>query len=152
MYFQTMPHRTVRNLIALLFICLHSLPSSAQDESFKAVEKTPVTIHSLASGGYWSVGKDEGFFRAVITADGVEHVVHRLYIQWLKNDANTQGYELVRTVNVKELNLGHGYVMRVKTSFGDINSFKIDVTANSRSGEEKHYAITAKGDGKFIIH
>jgi len=152
MYSQTMPHRMVRNLIALLFICLHSLPSSAQDESFKAAEEIPVAIHNVAAGGYWSIDKDEGFFRAVVTAGGIEHVVHRLYIQWLKNDVATQSYELVRTISVKELNLGHGYVMSVKTSFGDINSFKIDVIANSRGGEKKHFAIIAKGDGKYTIH
>ena len=86
-----MAHRTVRGVFALLFICLISPPSIAQNESFKAAEKIPVNIHSVMSGGYWSAGKDEGSFRAVVTAGGVEHVVHRLYIQWLRNDAKTQG-------------------------------------------------------------
>ena len=75
------------------------------------------------------VGKDEGFFRIIVVAGGVEHVWHRLYIQWLRSDARTQGYELIRTVNVQELNLGQGYLLGVKTSFGNFNSFKIDVTA-----------------------
>ena len=62
-----------------------------------------------------------------------------------------QGYELIRTVNVQELNQGQGYFLEVKTSFGDFNSFKIDVTANSLRVKTKRFAITAKGDGKYTI-
>lgn len=75
----------------------------------------------------------------------------RWAIQWLRSDAQKQSYELVRTVNVKELNLGHGFVLEVKTSFGDINSFKIDVTANSRGSAPKTFAITVSGDEKYTI-
>jgi hypothetical protein len=103
------------------------------------------------SGGFWTAGTDEGFFRAVVIAGGVEHVSHRLYIQWLRINASSQSYELFRTVNVKEFNLGQGFVLEVKTSFGDINSFKIDVIANSRGGKTQRFAITAKGDGTYVI-
>ena len=126
-------------------------PSNAQNEAFEAAEQVPAGIHHVAAGGFWTAGKDEGFFRVVVVAGGVEHVSHRLYIQWLRTNSKKQGYELIRTVNVKELNLGHGFVLDVKTSFGDINSFKIDVNANSRGGKAQRFAITAKGDGKYTI-
>jgi len=151
MYSYKVPHRITRRLFTLFFLCLSSLPLAAQNDSFEAAENIPANIHNVTSGGYWSAGKDEGFFRAVVTAGGVEHVVHRLYIQWLKNNPKTQDYELVRTVNVKELNLGHGHVMNVKTSFGDINAFSIKVTANSRGCEPKHFTIIAKGNGKYTF-
>lgn len=136
---------------SVIVVCLSALPSYAQNESFEAAEQVPVNVHSAMSGGFWTVGNDEGFFRAVVIVGGVEHVVHRFYIQWLRSDVNKQSYELVRTVNVKELNLGHGHVLAVKTEFGDINSFKIDIIANSRGGKAKRFAITAKGDGKYVI-
>ena len=141
----------VASFSAIVLLCLSALPSNAQNESFEAAEQVPASVHSAMSGGFWTRGKDEGFFRAVVIAGGVEHVAHRLYIQWLKTDAKKQSYELIGTVNVKELNLGHGHVLEVKTSFGDINSFKIGVTANSRGGKAKRFAITAKGDGKYTI-
>ena len=144
-------HRVVTRVFAILVLCLSTLPSAAQNESFDAAEQVPASVHSAMSGGFWTRGNDEGFFRAIVTAGGVEHVVHRLYIQWLRSDAQKQNYELVRTVNVKELNLGQGFVLDVKTSFGDINAFKINVTANSRGGKAKRFAITAKGDGKYVI-
>lgn len=141
----------VASFVAILLLCVSSPPSNAQNESFDAAEQVHVSIHHVAAGGFWTLGKDEGFFRAIVVAGGVEHVSHRLYLQWLRIDAKTQSYELVRTVNVKELNLGQGFVLEVKTTFGDINSFKIDVTANSRGGKAQHFAITAKVDGKYVI-
>ena len=143
--------RLVAGIAAILLLCLSAPPSAAQNESFEAAEQVPAGIHNVMSGGFWTLGEDEGFFRAIVTAGGVEQVVHRLYIQWLRSDAKTQGYELVRTVNIKELNLGHGHVLEVKTEFGDINAFMIDVTANSRGGEARRFAITAKGDGTYTI-
>ena len=127
-------------------------PSNAQNEAFEAAEQVPASIHTAMSGGFWTAGKDEGFFRAIVVAGGIEHVSHRLHIQWLRVNAESQSYELIRTVSVKELNLGQGFVLEVMTSFGDFNSFKIDVTANSRGGgKAKRFAITAKGDGKYKI-
>lgn len=141
----------VAGFLAILLLCLSAAPSAAQNESFEAAETVPTSIHSVVSGGFWTLGKDEGFFRAIVAAGGVEHVSHRLYIQWLRINAKNQSYELVRTVNVKELNLGQGHVLEVKSSFGDVNSFKIDITANSRGGKAQRFAITAKGDGKYTI-
>lgn len=141
---------------SVIVILLSALPSNAQSESFITAEQVPAGVHNVISGGFWTAGKDEGFFRVVVIAEGVEHVAHRLFIQWIKTDASspniaTKGYELIRTLNVKELNLGHGHVLKVKTSFGDMNSFKIDVTATSRDSKIKRFSITAKGDGKYVI-
>jgi hypothetical protein len=145
-------HQIVINFSAVFLLCLSlATPSNAQNEAFEAADQVPASIHSAMSGGYWTAGKDEGFFRVVVVAGGVEHVWHRLYIQWLRSDAKTQGYELVRTVNVQELNLGQGYLLEVKTSFGNFNSFKIEVTAKSLRVKTKRFAITAKGDGKYVI-
>jgi hypothetical protein len=143
--------RFTASLLAVLLFSLSSAPSIAQNEPFETAEKVPPSIHHVASGGFWTAGKDEGFFRSVVIAGGVEHVSHRLFIQWLRSDAKTQRYRVVRTVNVTELNLGHGHVLEVKTSFGEINAFKVDVTANSRGGKSRRFAITAKGDGKYAI-
>jgi hypothetical protein len=141
----------ITSFLTILLLCLSTLASNAQNESFDAAEQVPSNIHSVMSGGFWTSGQDEGFFRTVVTAGGVEHVSHRLFIQWLKNNAKTQGYELVRTVNVKELNLGHGHTLEVKTSFGDVNSFKIEVTVYLRDGKAERFAITVKGNGKYVI-
>lgn len=137
--------------VALIVLTFSAVAGFAQNSNFEAAHSVPPNIHTVQTGGYWAVGEDEGFFRVVITAGGVEHVSHRLYIQWLRNNATIQSYELVRTVNVTELNLGQGYLLEVKTSFGDFNSFNIDIVANSLRVKTKKFSITAKGDGKYVI-
>lgn len=143
-------HLPFIGVLALFSLCLGAPPASAQNEAFETAEKVPPGIHFVSAGGFWTQGNEEGFFRVVVVAGGIEHVSHRLYLQWLRNDAKTQGYELIRTVNVKELNMGHGYVLTVKTDFGDINAFRVDVMANSRGGSPRKFAITAKGNGSYI--
>ena len=145
-------HQNFAIFVAMAFLYLSLAPPSyAQNVAFEAAKQVPANIHSTISGGFWTAGKDEGFFRVVVVAGGVEHVWHRLYIQWLRSDAKTQSYELIRTVNVQELNIGQGYLLEVKTSFGDFNSFKIDITAKSLRVKTKRFAIIAKGDGKYTI-
>lgn len=140
-----------QSVFAMLILCLGMVPAKAQNEAFVLAEQIPPNVHSVQAGGFWNEGSKEGFFRVVVIAGGVEHVSHRLFIQWLKTDARSQTYELVRTVNVRELNLGHGHVLDVGTKFGDINDFKIKVTANSRGNPKKHFSISVKGDGKYTI-
>lgn len=144
--------QTAASFVAMLLLGLSlATPSNAQNEAFEAAEQVPARIHSIMTGGIWMRGKDEGFFRVVVVAGGVEHVTNRLYVQWLRVDYETQGYELIRTVNVKQFNEGYGSVLKVKTASGDINAFKIDVTEKSKSGKAKRFAITVKGDGKYTI-
>ena len=137
--------------VLLLLFFLSAAPSNAQDASFEAAKRVPVSIHTAMAGGFWTHGKEEGFFRVIVIAGGVEHVAHRLYIQWLRTDADKQDYELIRTVNVKELNLGQGHILKVKTAFGDLNAFKVDVAANSRGGKTSRFVIRVKGNGKYVI-
>ncbi len=141
--------------VTLIFvvICLgiSAFPVVAQNQAFEHAEKTPVGVHSVSADGFWTSGNAEGFYRTVVVAGGVEHVTHRLFIQWLQNDPGNQRYKLIRTVNVTELNLGAGHVLDVKTNFGDINLFKISVTATSRGRKVKRFVITAKGEGGYVI-
>jgi len=136
---------------AVVSIWLTITPAFSQNEAFEAAEKVPASIHYVNAGSYWQQGKKEGFFRAVVVAGGVEHVSHRMFLQWLQIDPDTQAYELVRTVNVKELNLGQGYVLEVKPVPTDFGSFRIDVTANARGGSAKKFSIKAGADGSYKI-
>jgi hypothetical protein len=130
---------------------LWALPAAGQNKAFESAEKIPAGVHSVSTGGFWNSGTAEGFYRSVVIAGGVEHVSHRLFIQWLQNDSKNQTYQLIRTMNIKELNLGAGYVLEVKTSFGDINLFKISVKASSRGSKTKLFDVTAKGGGGYTI-
>ena len=135
----------------LLTLSLLSSTVQALELTAESIEHLPAEIHQVQSGGYWANADEEGFFRAVVTAAGVEHVSHSLYIQWLKVDSSTQGYVLVRTVLVKELSSTHGNHLKISTSFDDVNLFRIDAEIHSRDGNRSSHIITVKGDGKYVI-
>lgn len=148
--------RPVRQTVAL-FVMIFGLgvaaaPSNAQDALFADAKTTPASIHKVAAGGHWMKGTDEGFFRVVVAAGGVEHVVHRLYIQWIRLDPDTQDYQLARTVSVKELNEGHGSLLDVETEFPDLDRLKITVKASPRGGgPARRSIITVKGVGAYAF-
>ena len=133
-------------------ICLASAPSAAEDDFLTDAKGIPVSIHKVAAGGYWSEAEAEGFFRVVVVAAGVEHVVHRLYIQWLAIDADTQGYHLVRTVGVEEVNGGHGATLDVEAAFPDLDRLEVSIKVNPRGGgPAQSLVLSAGGDGTYTI-
>ncbi len=143
---------TIRpSFLASLILLLSASLSISQDSYMETAAEVPAGVHHVSSGGYWSDKDVEGFYRVMVIARGVEHVSHRLFVQWLRSDASTQAYTVVRTVDVKELDLGQGYVFGVTTAFGDLNAFKIAVTARRPNAKEKSFMITAKDVGQYDI-
>ena len=60
-------------------------------------------VHSVVHGGYWSSGETEGFYRAVVTTAGFEHVSHSLFLQWVRINLEQGTYEVAATVPIKEI-------------------------------------------------
>jgi hypothetical protein len=129
-----------------------SASSLAEDGSRAAASDVPPNIHLVSSGGYWSRGEREGFFRIIVTADGIEHISHRLFLQWMAIDPVTQSYSVVDTRDVKETNEGHGYLLDVKVEYGAPGSVDLSVFARrDRPPQEIHFTISAKGDGSYYV-
>lgn len=141
--------------VILAGVAVWALPAPqarAEDKLLADAEGLPPSVHQVVSGGYWSRGKREGFFRVIVISGGVEHVAHRLYLQWLEIDPDTRSYSVASTRGVKEINGGHGFLLDVKAEFPDMESGKISVAARrARPPQEKLFAITVKGDGSYAI-
>jgi len=60
--------RSAAGFAALTLFCLGVVPGFAQDTTFKAVKTVSPNIHTIMTGGFWNQGRQEGFFRAVVTA------------------------------------------------------------------------------------
>ena len=60
-------------LTACLFV-----PSKVRAEGnlLQPARTLSANVHAVVSGGYWSHGGREGFFRTVVMAGGVEQVSH----------------------------------------------------------------------------
>lgn len=146
------PCLTVSAAAAFAAIAAAAPATAFADEAIVAAGRVPTAINAVATGGFWNKpGSGEGVYRVVVTAAGIEHVAHKLFIQWLANDEATQGYRLVRTVPVKELNDNAGVTMTVTTDFGDINFFLIKVAVTGRGGDKRNYEITATADGAYAL-
>jgi hypothetical protein len=126
--------------------------ANGQDTSLDDVQKTPASIHKVVSGGHWLQGDTEGFFRVVLTAAGVEHVPYRLYIQWIRIDTDTQGYQVIRTTGVKEVNDDGNSALDMTVGFPEFDHLKIVVKASRRAGgPAKRLVISVKGTGPYRL-
>lgn len=144
--------RQISKLLTLLgILCFSAAPLSAQSGGLSMVQQLPALISQVMTDGFWTRDKDEGFYRVIVVSGGVEHVSTQLFIQLMKVNSDQQDYRIDKTVAVKELNQGHGSPMTVKTNFGDINAFEIDVAVNKRGGKSKHFEILVNGSGVYKI-
>jgi len=144
----------MRHLVSMLiFACLALACTHAAAEGYGIgdARATPPGIHYVRTGGYWSHGQDEGFYRVVVIAGGVEHVAHRLYLQWLAIDRDNNAYKLTRTVDVKELNGQVGAHFDVSPHFNPDGPFKLTVTVTTRDNVKRKRSLTATADGRYTI-
>ena len=138
-------------VFAVAMVAGLSTAQACMEEPGRDVSTLPVSIENLKSGGFWSHDGEEGFYRVVITASGVEHVREQLFLQWMKVKSDSQTYEMVKSIGIKELNSQAAGVLEIDTDFGDINAFQINATLSQRGGGLKKFAILANEAGKYQI-
>jgi hypothetical protein len=140
--------RAIATAVALL---LAVTSASAQDFGPKDAQATPVGVLFAQTGGQWQKGEQEGFYRVLVISGGFEHVISRLYIQWIALDQDNREYKLVRTVDVKELNGGGSSVLKPSPKFADKGNWTIAVAVGSRDGKNATRTITVRPDGGYSI-
>ena len=133
-------------VMSAAFVCSSA---HAQSSEIANLETLPTEISYVETGGFWSKGQDEGFFRVVVTSAGIEHVSNRLFIQMLQLNNKTQTYKIVKTIGIGETNRAEGNVINVSTSFGDINAFEVKVESSNRGQETKRFMLILNGSGGY---
>ena len=131
-------------------------PLASQEAVPGSVTALAADIVGVEAGGYWSSGSTEGFYRAVVTSAGVEHVNNSIYLQWVKVNLDDATYEIASSVPINEINVGHteGYLIDVtRDKEAEIGSLLMTVTVNrARSGDTITYQLTADGQfGKYKL-
>jgi hypothetical protein len=140
----------IPSLIVMALLPGHPTAAPFDDEFLKDAKGMTPYAHQVSSGGYWHRGSEEGFYRLVVMAAGVEQTRHWLYLQWLKADTGTQAYQVVQTLPINELNQGHGYLLKTSSEYPDLNQLKATVTINDlRSRKESYAEITAGPPGSY---
>jgi hypothetical protein len=75
--------------LAILFLHLSALGESG----------VPASVKSVVSGGYWQSSAQSGSYRVVLVNSGYEHVVTRMFIEWVREpNSRDQGAVVVSSV------------------------------------------------------
>ena len=79
----------------------------------RAQDTPPVldpTITSVVTGGYWRSDGRDGTLRAIIVTNGFDHLVSRLYVQWLTQATDTGAPHVFKSQLVEAVSAG-GWVL-----------------------------------------
>lgn len=144
--------QSTMTLALMLAVSACFMPAQAEEVShLEAAQAVPVAVSALHSGGYWTEGTKEGFYRVMATSAGTEHVKQQLMLQWLQLNAETQSYEIIQTIAVTEINELRPAMLQIETEFGDFNAHQVTVAIDRRGGDQESYDILAQGPGKYRI-
>ncbi len=67
-----------------LLLGMLALPRSASAQG--ELTPIPADVETVVSGGYWELGDSaSGHFRATISTNGLEHLISRLRIEWIRD-------------------------------------------------------------------
>ena len=121
----------------------------AQDEDVADAKAIPASVQSVQSGGYWQKGDQDGHYRVVVTSGGFEHVISRLFIQWIALDQDAREYKLNRTVEVKEIGIASTVTPAPK--FTNAGNWTMSVVISRRDGSRERRTITVRPDGGYSV-
>lgn len=103
-----------------------------------SVKSLDAHIHTVVAGGYWSKGDAEGFFRAVVAADGVHQVSHKLYLQWVKIDPDKGSYAVAASIGIRQVNADHagGDLIDLTRDDSELGTFQMLVVVKREGAKE----------------
>jgi hypothetical protein len=125
-------------------------PAMAQGPEADA-RATPPAVHQVLSGGYWSDGKVDGFYRIVVTAGGFDHISYRLFIQWMGTDPDSHEAKIARTVAVNEISELSGTITGIRPQFAPNSPLNFTVMLTGRDGKKSQRTVTATPNGRYTI-
>jgi hypothetical protein len=79
--------------------------AAATQDAFEAgVAAIPSEVREVRVAGRWRAGTDDGFYRVIVLRVGEDHVVDRLYVQWVRDAADGDRSRIAATLAVSEIN------------------------------------------------
>ena len=113
----------------------------AQDEDVADAKAIPASVQSVQSGGYWQKGDQDGHYRVVVTSGGFEHVISKIYVQWIELDQDAREYKVLRTLDIKELNGGFASTIAATPKFTRAGPWSIALVVGRRDGKREQRTI-----------
>ncbi|CAG0943273.1 hypothetical protein BROC_02215 [Candidatus Brocadiaceae bacterium] len=109
-------------------------------------------VSLVKSGGTWTEGNTEGHYRVIISNRGFDHVVSKLYLQWLELDPEKGTYRIRATVGFAALNDIPVYNLELIGWTPHESRLRVDLDAyNSYSGEKSRFILDAATPGNATL-
>ncbi len=126
-------------------------PQVAEAVAADAVGVT-ADVSTVRTGGAWTEGEREGQYRLIITNRGFDHIVSKLYLQWLEQEPE-EGVPKVRaTVAFAAFNEMPVYNLDIAEWRPQTNRMRVELTAyNSYSGAKCRFIVEATAPGAATL-
>ena len=105
-------------------------------------------VSTVRTGGSWSEGENQGQYRVIITNRGFDHIVSKLYLQWLVQKPEEGVPQVRATVAFSAFNEMPVYNLDISEWKPQSNRLQIELTAyNSYSGAKCRFIVEAMAPG-----
>jgi hypothetical protein len=121
----------------------------AQDPFHAGIAAIPPEVRQVTSAGRWRTPDgNAGLYRVIALRVGDEHVVDRLYVQWVRDDRTADLPQVVATVAVNEVNDAGPFTFTYILNSERLTRLRIRVDAhNSYTGERTSFVLFATTPG-----
>ena len=78
---------------------LHAGAPQTFDSHAALIEALDPRVASVVTGGSWELGNRRGSIRMVVVTQGGDHLLSRLYVQWLEESSDTAPSKVIQTLS-----------------------------------------------------
>jgi hypothetical protein len=135
--------------LTILIVYAEGTAAVIQDPFEAGVAAIPFEVREVKSAGRWRATDGEGgSYRVIALRAGDEHVVDRLYVQWIRDAAADERPHVMATLAVSEVNdagpFTFSYVLKAEAT----TRLRITVNAHhSYTGERRQFVFFATTPG-----
>jgi hypothetical protein len=109
-------------------------------------------VSTVRTGGAWSEGENQGQYRVIITDRGFDHIVSKLYLQWLEQEPEEGVPQVRATVAFAAFNEMPVYNLDIAEWKPQTNRLRVELTAyNSYSGAKCRFIVEAIAPGAATL-
>ena len=129
-----------------LAACVAPSPRPASSGAAPDVPAAVVTVRTL---GDWETGEASGAYRLIVTEDGFDPLVSRLYLQWLAESTADAPARIVAARDFAELNALPGAALTIEAADAGVDGLVVRISAIAAAEPApRRYRLTATTPGE----
>lgn len=109
-------------------------------------------ITTVRTGGSWADGGSSGSYRVVIVDQGFEHVVSKVYIQWIEIQPEERTQHVLVTALFEKINSRPMYSLDITSFDSGDGVLEVHLSGyNAYSNEAQNFTIRAREPGSAFL-